>query len=247
MRESELKILVPTGARVEITADERLRCLTCSNQWPIAMTEPATGLLPRRDQPAASRISTTPASWTIPSTAPGAPGVSVQTVDLTGYGVVSIQQQKQIETYLSETTETYPNYSAKATFSKKLTISNSVARTVTLEKGGLKAHGADAGITFVGFAAVQAQIQQQVSERYAVTAQSTISYSQETTIEIPPEAAVEHVVRWKVVSEHGIAILAASAVPSSLWAELPYQVPMRLSFEDWIRDVPLPKIKKRPK
>ena len=246
MRESELKMLVPAGANAEITADEHIRCLTCLNQWPIALTEPGTGLFPRRDRPAASSMSINPASLKIPSTSPGESGIPGQTVNLAGYGVVALRQQKQIEAHLSETTETYPNYSTKTPFAKKLTISNSVARTVTLERSGLKAHSANAGITFVGFAAIQGQIQQQVSERYAITTQSTISISQETSFEIPPGAAVEHVVHWKLVSEHGIAILATSMVPSSQWAELPYQVPMRLSFQDWIRDVPLSKFKKRP-
>jgi len=118
-------------------------------------------------------------------------------------------------------------------------VSNSIVRTVTIEASQLKARNADVGVTLFGFASIQAAVQQQLNQRYSVAMQSSVSISEKTTIQIPPTTVIEHIVRWKLVSLNGLAFIGKpEPSPSSLiLAEVPYQVPLRLTYTETVNDI----------
>ncbi len=167
-----------------------------------------------------------------------------RTINLARCHVTELRELGEIERFLSEERKTYPNNSKSATVTKELSVSNSIVRTVTIEASKLKAHNADASVTLFGFASIQGTVQQQLNQRYSVTMQSSVSISEKTTIQLPPNTVVEHVIQWKLVSINGLAFLGASGPsPSSLiLAEVPYQVPLRLTYTETVND-----IKKIPK
>jgi hypothetical protein len=163
-------------------------------------------------------------------------------IDLSRCRVTGLIRMPEVETIFLVERKQYPNNSKTAILTKEISISNSVIRTVTLEWSSLKAHNAEAGITLLGFAAIQGQVQQQLNQRYSVTTQSSIVIGEKTTIQIPPATTVEHVIRWKLVSSQGLAVLGESArgTPRFDLAQVPYQVPMRLTYDEDLNDVAPP-------
>ena len=122
---------------------------------------------------------------------------TVGKIDLARCHVTGIREQGSIETFLSEERKTYRNSSKSATLTKEIDISNCLARTVTIEAGKLRAHNAQAGITLLGFGSIQGQLQQQLNQRYSVAVQTSITINEKTTIQIPPNSVVEHVIQWR--------------------------------------------------
>lgn len=161
-------------------------------------------------------------------------------IDLSRCRITSFREQGTVETFLSEERKIYPNNSRTATLTKEISVSNSVARTVTIEKSELKGNNAEAGVTLVGFAAIQAQVQRQLNQRYSVTTENSVTIGEKTTIAIPPASTVEHVIRWKLISTAGIAVLGETPrfSPSFDLAEVPYRVPSRLTYTETINDIP---------
>jgi hypothetical protein len=170
-----------------------------------------------------------------------APSVRVskpKTIDLSHCWVINVRDVHRIEVSLSEERRTYPNSSTAATLIKEVAVSNSVARTVTIETSKLKAINVSGGYHIVGFPSIQGQVEIQLTQRHSVSTQNTISFEERTTIQIPPNTTVEHVIKWKLVSYSGTAILGATASAKGPGlAEVPYQVPYRLTYTDSLRDV----------
>jgi hypothetical protein len=169
----------------------------------------------------------TPLDATGPGPAPDSPLSRNRTrsIDLSGCSVTDLQEEKPIEVPWYTERNIYPNNTAKSAVTKKVNLINEHAKTVTIESDKLKAHNAGANVNILGFAAIQGQVQQQVGERYSVATQNTITFSEETTIEIPPGSAVEHVIQWIFVYHTGLAILGQPSDASySRLAEVPYRV-----------------------
>jgi hypothetical protein len=198
---------VPPGAKVRLTGKGQIQCLTCTKVWSIALGREIR------------------------------PSVPVQKINLAGCSVVELRQTGQIERRLSKEMKKYSNDSKVATITKEVSVSNTVEREVTIESGKLRAYNAEAGIPLFGFAGIRGQIQNQLNEVYSVRTQSTITLTEKTTIQIPPDSTIEHIIRWMVVSEQGLAILGRPVPTASRLAEVPYYVPLKLTYTDEIRDV----------
>ena len=238
MRELELEVLAPAGTKVEITADEHVRCLTCLNQWPIALTGPGTSLLPRRDQPTVSPrpswsaplqrgFPATPASQATPS--------PVKSINVANYQLLGVKDEQQTEAVLSETSKQYSNDSKVVTVTQEISITNSVTGTVVTEADNIRVSGTQTGFQILGFATIQGQIQHQLGQRYSVQTQNTLSISEKTTIQIPPLSTIEHIITWKMEYVKGNAILGRFLMTS---VEVPYRIPRRLTYDTQVRDVP---------
>jgi hypothetical protein len=81
-------------------------------------------------------------------------------------------------------------------------------------------------------------VQQQLSERYSVALESSSSVSDKTSVTIKPYSTIEHIIQWKLVTWIGTALLGKTALPSSQpIARVPYQVPVRLTYDDDFIDV----------
>jgi hypothetical protein len=213
----------PLGLSPEVL--EAFRRRSASQQTPPA-TNPPLVLNPR--------------SRGLPGGVPNARALTpARKINLARCYVTGVTNQEKIETFLSEERKIYPNNSKVATLTKEVSISNSIVRTVTVESSKLRAHNAEAGVTLFGFATIQGQVQQQLNERYSVTTENSISISEKTTIQVPPASTVEHVIQWKLVSLNGIAVLGESAPSPSSYnlAEVPYQVPLRLTYTETLNDV----------
>jgi hypothetical protein len=169
---------------------------------------------------------------------PEAP-LPVREINLARCRVTDVREQGRVETFLSEERKKYPNGSKTATLTKQVSVSNTISRTVTIQWGKLKAYSAGAGVTLVGLVAIQSQVQQQLSKNYSVEMQNSITISETTTIEVPPGCTVEHVIKWKLASLSGVAVLGETPRFSSSvdLAEVPYQVPLRLTYTEDLNDV----------
>ena len=180
----------------------RMQCLTCQRSWRIrsyAAGEPLDladkrqsyqQIMERRRNRNTPLQSQTPLQFQRPPLLLPAqlPVQAAQEIDLAQCRVIDVRELGQIETALSEEKQTYSNNSSVATVTKKIAVSNSISRTVMIEDSQLKALNTDAGVTLIGFATIHGQVQQQLTRRHAVTAQEAISISEETTVEIPPNA-----------------------------------------------------------
>lgn len=224
----------PPGAKVsESWGSGQMLCLTCMKEWPTgasARKQAEPDVIPQQIG-GLSRLGQQGPPYDS-KTSP------VTELNLAGCSVTELKTMGSIETPLPQEVKTYPNNSKVATVTKEVSITNTITREVTIESSQLRARNAEAGITLFGFATIQGQIQEQLNQSYAVTTRNTISISEKTTIEIPPGTTIEHVIRWAVVSEKGLAILGKSeAMPAvSRLAEIPYQIPLRLTYTEEVRD-----------
>ena len=158
--------------------------------------------------------------------------------------MIEIKEERQVQTFHSEERETYRNNSPAKVIQER-SISQSVTRAVTTESTQLRASNAEAGITILGFAAIQGQIQRQLSQHYVVAMENTLTFNERTTIEIPPYTTVEHIINWKIVSTHGIAVLGKPEIATPGLAEVPFAIPLRLTYTGEVNNVPGPKKQSR--
>ena len=245
-------LLIPDGQLARFSEDsKRILCLTCGDTWPTCPNNPSDPLVRtsfeedlNSPRPLSFRTAALPSrdevveQWQSHLARGAQPSLPGRKIDLAGCSVTEIKKLGQIEKHLSEERKRYPNNSKTATLTKEVGVSNSITREVMIESGQLKAHNAEAGITLIGFAAIQGQVQNQLNQTYAVTTQSTITISETTTIEIPPQSIIEHVIQWKVISESGLVILGPRLPTASRLAEVPYHIPLRLTYTEEINDVP---------
>lgn len=237
--------LTPAGAKVKYNGFRAMKCLTCMNGWsidpPLHQSPGARlGLLrtqsvfkpPATSQP---RVLNLKGPIIRPATPPAATSINVA-----NYRLLGVKDEQQIETVLRTETKTYPNGSS-GRITPKVGITDSVTKSVTFESSKLKSSGSQGGIRILGFATIQGQIQKQLSERYAVQIQRTLTVSEEIQIEVPPHKAIELSITWKMIWLKGIAILGPLFGTARAEVEVPYFIPQRLSFDPRTRDIPLTK------
>lgn len=265
--DSTARVVVPRGAQAqlqskceqEITAalgyaqTRHMQCLTCTQTWPVGQPPGSRALLgygisPQlRLRPSSERRPGAWPAWDPPGPLPAPirplpalarplPAQPAPRVDLTGCGVLRVQAEKQVETFLSKQSETYKNNSA-AKVTKELSVTQSVTRSVTTDSSKLTASNGQAGITIFGFATIHGTVQRQLSEHYSVTTENTLAFSEKTTVEIRPYSTVEHIINWKIISIAGIAVLGRPAGPAAGLAQVPFDIPLRLTYSDEFRDV----------
>ena len=167
-------------------------------------------------------------------------GSGLQQLDLAGRHVTRLTGRRTVEEPLGKERKIYTNRSKTATLTKEIGLSHSITRTVTMQERKLKAYTAEAGIAPVGFGAIRAQVQQQLDQVYSVATQSSLTFNEKTTITIRPASTIVHVIQWKRISLHGIAILGGIVegypqIPFEV-AEIPYRVPQKLTYVDYIKD-----------
>jgi len=162
--------------------------------------------------------------------------------------VLAVTQEKKVERLLGEDRKRYRNNS-NGTITRKVSITSSRTFTVTIESSKLKSSNAEGGITLLGFAAIHGQVRRQLSQRYAVAVESTFSVSEESSAEVPPYSTIEHIIWWKLVTWIGIAHLGklVDARSPQFLAEVPYQVPFRLTYDDDFVNVGRVPVKKKKK
>ena len=252
--------LAPPGvkAKVTITGPTQMQCLSCMRTWLFSdstvaglassSTQLQTGITPSAPfRPGPSGVPWPPSiSGPRSAGAPGPfPSQTSRNVDLSGCVLVGVAEEKQVEKFLREERRKYRNNSG-STVTRELDITSSITLTVTIESSKLQSHDVQAGVTLLGFAAIHGQVQRQLSERYSVTLQSTSSVSDKTSVTLKPYMTVEHVIQWKLVAWIGTALLGkpASMFPRAI-AKVPYQVPVRLTYDDDLIDVKNVQVKKK--
>jgi hypothetical protein len=225
------RYLVPTGAKVRLDVlGIKLQCLTCTKSWllfnlvpprnlvlPPALKPPTTNQQPPRVSPVARSL---------------APGL-VKGINVARYRLIGVKDEKEVETVHSRTKKPYSNPSS-VKMTHKITVSNSVTRSVAIEHNKSKTSSGQAGVQLIGFANIQGQIQQQLAQKHAVQVQGTFSVSEEVTIELEPFHTIELSITWKMVWLQANALLGMISTPS---VEVPYWIPLRLTFDAVPRDV----------
>lgn len=251
-------VLVPRGAKAKITASlirtgvYSMQCLTCMKTWVVGLRSNKLSNTPGQfgisNPPNSNLTSGTPPSvlrsrrgyqqnrWTLSAPASEAS----KRLDLSGCSLIKVIDERNINILLPEERNVYRNDSS-GTVTQETSISNSITRTVTTESSKLTAHNANAGITFFGFATIQGHVEQQLSQRYSVALGSTSSISKTSSVSIPPYRSIVHVIQWKIIARAGTALLGKQAwqnwSQSTILAQIPYQVRLRLSYDDYYTDV----------
>jgi len=237
--------LTPAGAIVARSRGDELQCLTCQKSWNFYRTSnlnPAQRFTSQYGTPGIAGYKRQafgqPAVPNYTAAFRGLSTPAATTINVAGYRLKSIKDEQQIEAVLRTEKKTYPNNS-KGRVTPKVSLTDSVTRSVTIESNSVKASGGQAGIQILGFAAIQGQIQQQLSQRNAVQTQQTLTFSEEIQVEVPPHSTIELTITWKLIWLKGTAILGPLVGLARV--EVPYFVPHRLTFDWSTRDVPLTK------
>lgn len=254
--------LVPAGAKAVCTGIVGMKCLTCMKTWPffppkeistetpqVLWPSPSLKLPAVPDPPPPARPARPNTPRTLrPPTAdqpPAARSTDLTTqwrrrygpaINLENYRLVAVKEGQPTSTVLRKETKTYPNGSS-GRITPKVAITDSVTKVVTFETNKIKAFGGQTGVTILGFASIQGQIQQQLGQKHAVEVQRTLSVSEEVQIEVPPHSAIELSITWKMEWFNGTAVLGST--PGTDSVEVPYSIQHRLSFDWRTRDVPL--------
>ena len=234
--------LVPDTAKALWLGQRQIQCQTCMNSWdigtPLITSRPQGSPASERPLPpsAAQAVPPPTAPASTPSVVPPiVTPVVPRKVDLTGCDLVAVTGAKQVEIPVEESRKRYQNNS-KSTVTKEITITNSITSGVTIDSSQLRSYDVDTGVTVAGFASIQGKVTKQLSTHYSVMLQGTFDVTEKTSIDIPPYSTIEHVIRWKVISWVGAALLGKSY--SQPVAQIPYQVPLRLTYDDTFVDAP---------
>jgi hypothetical protein len=221
-------ILTSPGVKI---VGPMMQCQTCRKSWVIGDASNSLISGSRDLTIGGSRSTLLPAGPPVQKAPEPFPPEPPRQVDLSKCRLLDVADERQIEKYFREERKRYPNNSS-ATVTREISISSSIKLAVTTESSKLRSHNAVAGITLVGFGTIQGQVQQQLSERYAVTLESTLTVSENVSATIPPYSTIEHIIQWKVLAWAGIALLGKPqrSRPSAV-AEVPYEVPLRLTFD----------------
>lgn len=227
-----MRQMAPSGSRVAVDADgTALKCLSCTRSWrfiPIILWRSRTAL----GQAGHEVRLLSPVGP--PALTPGG------AVNLADCRAISFEREVPKEVPLHDETRLYPNDSAVATLTKEIEITHSVSRSVTVDDSRITSRSGDASVTFFGFAAIRGQVLQQISARYALNIQVNLTFSERTSITVPPRARIRHVVRWKIVHDAGTVVLGRQLpgnAPQPV-AAVPYLVPQRLTYTEEIVDEP---------
>jgi hypothetical protein len=122
-----------------------------------------------------------------------------------------------------------------AKVTRRAGIVNSVTRTVTIDTNNIKTSGTQTGAQILGFATIQGQVQEQLGQRHAREDQGTLSINEEIEVALDPYQAIELTITWKLVQLNAKALLGLHTMPS---VEVPYSIPLRLTFDAVPRDIP---------
>ena len=223
-----------------------MHCLTCSKSWVIGdVSNPLTS--GSRDLTLGSTNPTLLRAELPAQKAPELfPPEPPRQVDLSKCRLLDVTDERKVEKFLREERRTYPNNSS-ATVTREISIASSITLRVTIESNKLRSHNAAAGVSLVGFGTIQGRVEQALGERYAVTLESTLTVSENVSATIPPYSTIEHVIQWKVLEWGGIALLGKTQRSlQSVVAEIPYQVPLRLTFDHDFVDVEVKKKEEEP-
>jgi hypothetical protein len=145
--------------------------------------------------------------------------------------LTSVEAELQFEKLLSEERHSYRN-PTEATLTKEISIANTYTSSVTTDRTRVTSSSIGGSLTAGKFASIQARIERQLGERYSVQVQTTLSVGEKTSITIPPNSSITHVIQWKLVAMTGIAVLGTTQ--GKLMGKLPYEVPLRLTYTDRI-------------
>jgi hypothetical protein len=241
-RKKMRSLLVPPGANVKLE-DYTFQCMMCHRLWSMRADIERADIAKadiRRSSRTLPRSAISPTGLPSPVQPPARPLRAERpsppaAIDVRNYGLIGVKDERQVEKFLSRTKKQYTNNSHVATITQEISITNTVTSSVTVETERIRVSNAQAGITILGFAAIEGQIQQQLSHRYATTTERELSISERTAIEIPPLSTVEYVITWKVACLKGGAILGRYSATS---VEVPYWIPLRLTYDAEINDVP---------
>lgn len=187
-------------------------------------------------------------TWSSASADEPSPRTSTR-VDLSGCSLIRVKDERYVDIFLTPERNVYPNNSS-GTVTQETSISHTITRTVTTESSKLTSYNAQAGITLVGFATIQGQVQKQLGQHYSVTLGSSSSISKKSSVSIPPYSSIEHVIQWKIVTCAGTALLgkrqAQSNRPPIIVAQIQYKVQLRLDFNHYYTDADPAKKKRKP-
>jgi hypothetical protein len=239
-------MLAPPGAKVGLAPFGGLRCMRCMKVW---YSRPGIRLAPGNIPPFTERPvrrwqqrpeTASPPLARPPAASPATPSLPpvtrrpVTSINVAKYQLIGVKDEQQTETLLSTEKRRVPNESS-ATITRKIGVTNSVTQAVTIDAEKIRISGAQTGAQILGFVNIQGQLQQQLGQRYSVSVQRTLSITDEISIEVPPFHTIEVTITWNTVWLKGNAMLGRGSMPS---VEVPYSIPLRLSFDPAPRDVP---------
>ncbi|MBL1108334.1 hypothetical protein JK361_27725 [Streptomyces sp. 5-8] len=206
--------LAPYGAPVSLSRFRaRMTCQICGEHWPVRQPFLGNGMARRRRERRTG------------------------SVDVSGSRILGIEESGELEEQVIEI-ERHPftNSSRTAPATRQLEISNSIERTAQIDSSSVSRHGGGATLSVLGLGSVMGQLQQEISQRYALTSRSSLTVRESVSVEVAPRTAVELVVEWKTVCARGDIRLGTGRRGQD--ALVPYRVPVRLTFVAEVRDLP---------
>ncbi|MEU3773874.1 hypothetical protein AB0F11_11845 [Streptomyces sp. NPDC032472] len=88
----------------------------------------------------------------------------------------------------------------------------------------------------LGLGSVMGQLEREIGQRYALSGRTSLTVRESVSVEVAPRTAVELVVEWKAVCARGDVRLGTGRQGEDAW--VPYRIPVRLTFEAEVRDLP---------
>ncbi|MEU1177586.1 hypothetical protein ABZ464_08050 [Streptomyces sp. NPDC005820] len=206
--------LAPFGAQVSLSRwRARMTCRLCGEHWPVRQPFFGDAAAHRRRERRTGGI------------------------DVSGSRILGIEETGgQEEQVIEVERHPFTNSSRTAPATRQLEISNSIERTVQIESGSAARRGGGATVSVLGLGSVMGQLEQEVSQRYALSSRSSLTVRESVSVEVAPRTAVELVVEWKTVCARGDIRLGTGRRGED--ALIPYRVPIRLTFEAEVRDLP---------
>ncbi|WP_159401254.1 hypothetical protein [Streptomyces sp. NRRL B-24484] len=118
---------------------------------------------------------------------------------------------------------------------RTVTVSRTVRREVGIDLSKAKVRAGEYGLMVIGAGDIKRQIREELTHKFSVSTQGEFTVEDSVGIEVKPRSAVELIIDWKLRYQRGTA---SALTADGITIEIPYELPLRLTFDHHTKDLP---------
>jgi len=206
--------LAPPGTNVYITPSGAMQCVFCHGEWnvfrPSDVASPASHTVEQRQD---------------------------EEVDLTGAKLADVTEEGQFDILIATESISAGSEGSGAKTTRSVRVSRTVRRTVEIDFSRAKRRDREGSLALVGTSVAKRRIQEELTKKFSISTQDELTLEESVGVEVLPLSAVELIISWKLRCLRGTAWLTTDQGEA---VAVPYELPLRLTFDHHTRDLPVP-------
>jgi hypothetical protein len=158
-------------------------------------------------------------------------------VDLTGAKLADITEEGQYDILIGTERISAGSEGSGAKTTRSVRVSRTVRRTIEIDFSRAKGRDREGSLTLVGTSAVKRRIQEELTQKFSISTQDEFTLEDSVGVEVLPLSAIELIINWKLRCQRGTAWVTTDEGEA---VAVPYELPLRLTFDHHTRDLPAP-------